>query len=92
MRIRKEPGFSPRPRGQDTLSSCRKALSGGRAKIKRLAADRQALAAIVDSSRDALWSWTPDGIIVRWNAEAERLFGYKASEVIGQSLLTLAVR
>ena len=89
MRIRKEPGSSPRRRRQDTLSSCRKALSGGRAKIKRLAADRQALAAIVDSSRDALWSWTPDGIIVRWNAEAERLFGYKSSEVIGQSLLTL---
>jgi PAS domain-containing protein len=38
-------------------------------------ADRMALEAIVECCRDALWSWTPDGTIVRWNAEAQRLFG-----------------
>ena len=48
-----------------------------------------ALEAIVECSRDALWSWTPDGTIVRWNAEAQRLFGYSAQEMIGRSLLDL---
>ena len=48
-----------------------------------------ALEAIVECSRDALWSWTPDGTIVRWNAEAQRLFGYSAREIIGRSLLDL---
>ena len=43
----------------------------------------------MDGSRDALWSWTPKGIIVRWNTEAERLFGYTAEEIIGRSVLTL---
>jgi PAS domain S-box-containing protein len=52
-------------------------------------ADRLALAAIVEGSRDALWSWNLDGTIIRWNAEAQRLFGYSANEIIGHSLLLL---
>ena len=56
---------------------------------KQLEAQFQELEAIVNGSRDALWSWTPDGTIVRWNAEAERLFGYRSSEIIGRSLLIL---
>ena len=73
----------------ESLSGCRKALSASPAKNRRIEADLQALAAIVDGSRDALWSWTPKGIIVRWNTEAERLFGYTAEEIIGRSVLTL---
>jgi PAS domain-containing protein len=72
-----------------TLSITQKTLTGTRARLKWLEADRQILAAIVDSSRDALWSWNANGTIVRWNTEAERLFGYSAEEIIGQSLLTL---
>ena len=48
------------------------------------------LAAIVNSSDDAILSKTLDGIIVSWNAGAERLYGYSAEEVRGQPVSILA--
>jgi PAS domain S-box-containing protein len=47
------------------------------------------LAAIVESSQDAIVSKTLDSIIRTWNAGAERLFGYKAEEAVGRSILLI---
>jgi PAS domain S-box-containing protein len=44
------------------------------------------LAAIVETSTDAIVSKSLDGIIRTWNAGAERIFGYSADEAVGQSI------
>ncbi len=57
---------------------------------KRLDAAGLHLAAIVESSEDAIISKNLNGIITSWNAGAQRIFGYTAAEVVGQPVSILA--
>jgi PAS domain S-box-containing protein len=47
------------------------------------------LAAIIQSSDDAIISKTLDSIITSWNAGAQRIFGYEEAEMIGESIYKL---
>jgi PAS domain S-box-containing protein len=53
---------------------------------KRAEEDRARLAAIVESSDDAILSKSLEGIILSWNVGAQRLFGYTAAEAVGKSV------
>ncbi|HEY6250377.1 MAG TPA: PAS domain S-box protein [Candidatus Angelobacter sp.] len=56
---------------------------------KRVEGIRDRLASIVDYSDDAIIGKNIDGIIVAWNAGAERLYGYTAAEIIGRPISVL---
>ncbi|MBE2199168.1 MAG: PAS domain S-box protein [Anaerolinea sp.] len=63
--------------------------------VRDIAARKQAqqqvaeLAAIVQSSDDAILGKTLDGIVTSWNKGAEKIYGYTRSEMVGQSISIL---
>lgn len=57
---------------------------------KRAAEARGLLAAIVESSDDAIIGKTLDGIVQSWNLGAQRIYGYSAQEIIGHPISMLA--
>jgi two-component system, cell cycle sensor histidine kinase and response regulator CckA len=68
----------------------------GASSIKRDVSERRQgqetaalLAAIVESSDDAIVSKTLEGKVLTWNAGAERMYGYTAAEIVGRSIYAL---
>src|SRR5579884_2611324 len=56
---------------------------------KKIEDTNRFLASIVESSDDAILAKDLEGIINSWNQAAERLYGYKAKEIIGKSVVTI---
>jgi PAS domain S-box-containing protein len=68
-----------------SLSGIALALPLGRS-IEQVERAQRLLAAIVESSDDAIYSKNLDGIITTWNKGAEQLYGYTPAEVVGRSV------
>jgi PAS domain S-box-containing protein len=54
--------------------------------LRRAYVERAELAAIVDHSNDAIVAHEPGGAITSWNAGAERIYGWRADEVLGRDI------
>ena len=69
-----------------TKSALRELPEALPADFSPIRSDEAIAAAIVSESDDAVYCVTLDGVVRSWNAGAERLYGYRAAEVIGRRL------
>jgi PAS domain S-box-containing protein len=67
----------------------RKEADEVRAELEKIDDERKHLSAIVESSGNSITSVDLDGVYTSWNRGAEILFGYRAEEVLGRTILTL---
>jgi PAS domain S-box-containing protein len=75
-----------------TRSHLKRQLEDARRVESELASGREAaarLAAIVEYSGDAIFTKDLNGVVQTWNASAERLFGYKAEDIVGKPITVL---
>ena len=77
------------PAGAPLLQSCVCMQVEAREPSRALPWSPEYLAAIVDSSDDAIIGKTLDGTIISWNPGAERIYGYRADEMIGRPISIL---
>ncbi len=63
--------------------------SADMSELRRSERDVRRLAAIVEASDDAVISQSLDGIVLTWNAAAERMFGYRTDGIVGRPVVGL---
>ncbi|MDX5373477.1 MAG: PAS domain S-box protein [Pseudomonadaceae bacterium] len=63
----------------------------GQRRQREVLAEQARSAAIVESSNDGIIGQTLDGVVTSWNRGAENIFGYRAEEAVGRTLLELTV-